>query len=202
MNLLAVSTEHTVDTERLTKDGWVLDVGCRFFDLSAGFVKLGCRVLAIDPSRDVSDPKLDGVTFERCALIGKPNMPNALFSDSRDAAHLVFGHRAPTVGVPSYTVTCRNIEDLMWNYRIKHFDVVKLDCEGAEFDILQRWPGPVATQISVAFHDFVNPEWCKAAYPALLAHLSQWYDVIQHEPYIRHGHPVPCYWDSLFILKS
>jgi len=201
MNLLAVSTEHTVDLDRLTKGGWVLDVGCRFFNLTEDFVKLGCNVLAIDPSTDVVDPSMEHVLFERCALVGDSAVVATAFCDSKDAAHLVFGHRAPTAGVPQYNVVCYPIEHLMHAYAIPHFDVVKLDCEGAEFDILKHWPGPVATQISCAFHDFVNPSWCQAAYPAILSHLSQWYDVVQHESYVRHGHPVPCYWDSLFTLK-
>ena len=201
MRLHAVSTEHTVDLDRITPDGWVLDVGCRFFDLTKCFVAVGCKVLAIDPSNNVLDPRIPGVCFERCAMVGNPEVTFATFSDSVDAAHLVYGHRTPTHHVPNYRVACYTIEKLMALYNITHFDVVKLDCEGAEFDILLRWPGPVATQISVAFHDFVNPEWCKAQYPAILKHLSQWYDVVQHEPYVRHGHATPCYWDSLFVLR-
>lgn len=201
MNLHAVSTEHTVDLDRLTPGGWVLDVGCRFFDLTKCFSILGCKVLAIDPSHIVEDPQMEHVIFERCALVGDPSVTSAVFSDSHDAAHLVYGHRSPTPHVPQYTVPCFSIEKLMAKYKIEHFDVVKLDCEGAEFDILKRWPGPIATQISVAFHDFVNPAWCKAAYPELLAHIGQWYETVQHEPYVRHGHPTPCYWDSLFTVK-
>lgn len=201
MNLQAISTEHTVDIDLLT-GGWVLDVGCRFFDLTQGFVKLGCTVLAIDPSQDVHDPGMDNVTFKRWAMVGDPNVIATQFCDSRDAAHLVLGHRTPTYGVPQYNVPCATVQRLMIEHGIKHFDVVKLDCEGAEFDILSRWPGPVATQITVAFHDFVNPSWCQAAYPGILAHLGQWYSVVQHTSYVRHGHPTPCYWDSLFVLKS
>lgn len=201
MNLHAVSTEHTLDLDRLTSGGWVLDVGCRFFDLTAELVKSGCRVLAIDPSSEVTDPGMDGVVFERCALVGDAGLSMATFCDNKDAAHLVLGHRAPTVGVPHYTVPCATVEGLMRKYGIVHFEAVKLDCEGAEFDILSKWPGPVATQVTCAFHDFVNPAWCQDAYPALLAHLSQWYVTIQHQSYVRHGHAIPCYWDSLFILK-
>ena len=202
MKLHAVSTEHTVDLDRLTPGGWVLDAGCRFFDLTTCFSKLGCKVLAIDPSTNVFEPHLPDVIFSRSALVGDPDLQFALFSDSVDAAHLIYGHRAATPHVPQYTVGCYTVEKLMKLYQIEHFDVVKLDCEGAEFDILSRWPGPIATQISVAFHDFVNPEWCKAQYPSLLKHLSQWDDVVQHEPYVRHGHPTPCYWDSLFTLRQ
>lgn len=202
MKLHAVSNEHTVDLDRLTPGGWVLDAGCRFFDLSECFVKLGCKVLAIDPSKNVVDPNMENVTFEQVALMGNPNIKVAQFSDSHDAAHLVYEHRNPTPHVAQYNVQCMTVENLMSKHGIKHFDVVKLDCEGAEFDVLRHWAGPVATQISVAFHDFVNPEWCKAAYPSILKHLGQWYDVVQHEPYVRHGHGTPCYWDSLFTLRQ
>ena len=201
MNLVTVSNEHTIDTDLLAKDGWILDVGCRFFDLSAEFARLGCQVLALDPSLSVVDRKLTNVKFLRSALVGDKSVRSALFCDSNDAAHLVHGHRNPTHGVPQYTVPCVTVEDLLCAYLLNRFEVVKLDCEGAEFDILSRWPGPVATQITCAFHDFVNPAWCRDAYPALLNHLSQWYTVVQHQSYVRHGHPTPCFWDSLFVLK-
>lgn len=201
MRLHAVSTEHTVDLDRIQKGGWIFDVGCRFFDLTACFSSLQCKVLAIDPSRYVADPKMQDVVFERAALVGDPTIVASQFSDSADAAHLVQGIRGPTSYVEQYNVPCYTIESFMTRNKISHFEVVKLDCEGAEFDILEHWPGPIATQISVAFHDFIHPAQCKARYPAILAHLGQWYDVIQHEPYVRHGHATPCYWDSLFTLK-
>lgn len=198
MNLVTVSNEHTIDTDLLT-GGWILDVGCRFFDLSIEFAKLGCQVLAIDPSLSVNPPVTANVVFERCALVENKHLLTALFCDSNDAAHLVHGHRNPTYGVPHYTVPCVTVEYLMRKYGIDHFDAIKLDCEGAEFEILSKWPGPVATQITCAFHDFVNPAWCHEAYPALLTHLSQWYTIVQHQSYVRHGHPTPCFWDSLFV---
>lgn len=200
MNLIPVNKEHTLDLDLLTKGDWVLDVGCRFFDFTAEIVRLGCHVLAIDPSLDVADPVMENVHFLRCALVGDKSIATATFCDSADAAHLVHGHRTPTSGVRQYTVPCLTIEQLMTKFNITHFTAVKLDCEGAEFDIIRNWPGPVATQLTCAFHDFVNPAWCHAQYPALLSHMMNWYEVAQHESYIRHGHAAPCYWDSLFVL--
>lgn len=202
MKLVAVNKEHTLDLDRLGAGGWVLDVGCRFFDFAQEIAAGGNLVLAIDPSRDIVDQDLNGVLFDRCALVGTPRPDGLLFCDNADAAHLVLGHRGETGGVPQYSVACHTITELMQKkYCIHKFEAVKLDCEGAEFDILLNWPGPVADQVTVAFHDFVNPAWCAAQYGRIMEHMSQWYRVVQHESYVRHGHPVPCYWDSLFVLK-
>ncbi len=51
------------------------------------------------------------------------------------------------------TVDCVDIVTLMDREGVTHWDLVKLDCEGSEFDILANWPGPIADQISVEFHD-------------------------------------------------
>jgi len=34
-----------------------------------------------------------------------------------------------------------------------YFDLIKFDIEGSEFGILEKWPGRVAGQINIEFHD-------------------------------------------------
>jgi len=200
MRLVAINKEHTLDVDRL-RNGYVLDVGCRFFDFTQEIVNGGNCVVAIDPSREVVEPNIKGVIFEQCALVGTPTPGGLMFCDNADAAHLVHDHRGETCGVPQYKVPCSTVTDLLTKYCLSRFEAVKLDCEGAEFEILRHWPGPVADQVTVAFHDFVNPTWCATQYPKILEHMSQWYEIVQHLSYVRHGHPVPCFWDTLFVLK-
>jgi hypothetical protein len=85
--------------------------------------------------------------------------------------------------------------------------VVKLDCEGEEFSILENWPGPIATQISVEFHDFTGPRRAlvdEGYYEnKLWPHLCQWYKVVKHDWVDLRGEPAYCgHWDSLLVLKQ
>ncbi len=191
---------HTIDTALLSKNGWILDVGARGFDFARCCSELGCLVLALDPDKEISNPFLPNVVYKRLALVGT-ECDNALYTAwgtgtgnclSRDG-------KVPSYAT-GYDVECSTIGQLMKSSEIKCFEAVKLDCEGSEFDILMRWPGPVAKQISVEFHDFTgaNPRG-EAYYTEMLAHLGQWYKAVKHE--VEHEYNITGYWDSLFVLK-
>ena len=87
-------------------------------------------------------------------------------------------------------------------FAVEKFDLIKLDVEGSEFAILQTWPGPIATQLSIEFHDYVDnsmydDEYFNRLFQGSLAD----YEVVQHEvsevSNARRGH-----WDSLFRLRG
>jgi hypothetical protein len=82
----------------------------------------------------------------------------------------------------------------------RHFDLIKLDCEASEFPILENWPGPIATQISVEFHDYVHKsKWDAAYFARLFESLGRFgYRVIQHEEFELGGGWG--HWDSLLAL--
>lgn len=201
MRLKPIFNEHTLDLDRLTPNGWVLDVGARGFEFATEILSYGCRVLSIDASRDVVHPGIEGIVFEQVALADVDG--ELTFSDwgNGTGSHLVHG-RPPTAGGRLYTVQSLTVRALMQRFGIHHFDAVKLDCEGAEYAILATWPGPIATQITGAFHDFIDPAASPTKHTAVLRQLSQWYDVVQHEASVRHGHVPPCHWDSLFTLRD
>ena len=101
-------------------------------------------------------------------------------------------------------VPCTSLERLMADEHIAFFEIVKLDCEGAEYAILDGWPGPIARQITVEFHDFLgfNPDARPEAYHArLLAQLSRWYDPVKHVKEAVEWLDEPAYLDSLFVLR-
>lgn len=93
----------------------------------------------------------------------------------------------------------------MREHEVDFWEVVKLDCEGAEYEILEEWPGPVARQITVEFHDRLgrNPEAEPERYYArLMERIGHWYDVILHRQTRPPWGGLPTYWDSLFVLKQ
>ncbi len=205
MNLVKLAG-HTVDLDLLPERPVVLDVGCRGFDFTREVLALrpSAKILALDP-----DPHIE------CAITGEGWMffRAALVGDGRDWANYagwstgegnLICDVSPHYAERSHTVPCVNITRLMSMMPVSHCDLVKLDCEESEFGILEAWPGPIATQISVEFHDWTGP-WESAAknsptyYPNLWAGPLRDYEVVQHD-LSRQGEGVG-HWDTLLRLR-
>jgi len=219
MNLQKLS-DHTVDVDLLPETGWALDIGCRGFGWSRDILRLrhGMMVLAFDP-----DPAIEfdhqamenfGIAFARAAVT--THTGRDWFSPGGEAGHI----RRPEErfqGMP--VVECVHIGDLtsrgvtpmgtgarrspIWPWLPDRYAVVKLDCEGSEFGILENWPRRMADQISVEFHDFLNrARWNDQYFADLFAGPLKDYRVVQHEltpvgPGNTMGH-----WDSLLVLRD
>lgn len=187
---IEIIAEHSVRTP--VAAGFVLDAGARSFTFSKELARSGSTVFALDPDPTINDPGIAGVTFCRLAL--RASGGTAFFEMSSDpqARHL-----SDSEGV---VVTCTTIQDLMKQAGVDHWSVVKLDIEGAEYGVLSNWPGPIADQITVEFHEHCFPQPSER-YDEILRHLGQWYDLVQHEKSIRHCIGTPNYWDSLWVKR-
>ena len=134
------------------------------------------RVIEVDP-----DTNLDAI---HVAIVGAGAVTQtyARFSTG-EGNHLGSGYgidRASPIDVPCMTIT-----GLMKVVGIGFWDVVKLDCEGAEFGILENWPGRIARQISVEFHDAFDPaKWNDQYFEWLFSRLARFgYRVVSHRGY-------------------
>jgi FkbM family methyltransferase len=202
VNLQALAS-HTIDLDLLPEEPIVLDVGCRWFDFTRGILALRpkAEIVCVDPSSDIKWNELDLLWNCRvdCALVGDDReMTNFAEGIAGDGGgnHVIDGDRDGDYRIRQ--VRCVTINDVMAMYGIRHFDAVKLDCEGSEFGILENWPGPIATQISVEFHDWSGP-WKQHGCSAAIANLERFgYKTVQHE-LSRQGNGIG-HWDSLFVL--
>lgn len=197
MSRLVLAGEHTIDADRLT-GGWVLDAGCRDFAFSRQMAELGCRVIALDADPTVEDPLLGGIRFYNFALDAETGEREIVMTADPQARHFA-GLYTGSPAVERRRVQAVTVLQMMRSLGIDCWDVVKLDIEGAEYEILRRWSGPIARQISVEFH-----EHCAQRPPELYAeifqHLGSWYDVVQHEKEARHCLP-PNWFDTLLVLR-
>jgi FkbM family methyltransferase len=193
MNLRTLH-EHTIDLDRLTPGGTVVDVGCRDFQFARAIAGWGCRVIALDPSLDVVPVgPMPGVTFLNIGLAARDGV--VMFREEG------LGSRIAAGGGRKVQVT--SLTSLLARAGCKIFDAVKLDCEGAEYDILLNWPGPVARQISVEFHDVYRrdgyPPNLSEFYPHMFTHIGQWYKIAKHN--ITRTADGDSFWDSLFVMR-
>jgi FkbM family methyltransferase len=206
MNLKTLAS-HTLDLDLLPESPTVLDVGCRNWDFANAVLaeRPKGRVIALDPARDVydrwkQDERRDGrIRYWPYALVGLGEEGNRQFAhfSTGEADHVLMPGAMPMADWEVYPVACVTIQALMTQWEIQHWDAVKLDCEGSETAILEHWPGAIATQISVEFHDWDKPKMRSESYYDWLWKCLPWYRVVQHE-LSKQGEGLG-HWDSLLV---
>ncbi len=189
---------HTFD-ETLLTDGVIIDVGCRGFEFTSYFNKR--KVYAIDPDPEVfKGSQVFSLDAERVYL-----MLNAISDKSGESGIYINGEGTclkeidPDQAHPF--VPCKTITmDDLYKITGENVDILKLDCEGAEYIILGETFKPIPKQISVEFHHHCVPELHKKHYDTTIERLSKDYTMHNSVWEQRHG----CgfnFWDTLFIRK-
>ena len=204
--------ERSFFPELLRPGGWVLDVGARGYLFTNEMVRRGMGVVAVDPKPPSTTPSsadrvilvIAPVYMVVAGLVGIGHAGRATFAswDNGEPDCLV-GWGGPVPEQASLReVETLDVRQLMARFGVPSWELVKMNCEGAEYDILGTWPGPIARQITVSFHDHTgaNPGG-DATYKRLFAHLSEWYDVERHVWEERYG-AGGSYYDSLFVLRG
>lgn len=192
---------HSFDDSLLNRGGWVLDVGARGFAFSRDMALRGMNVIPVEP-----DPAEIYPGVIHAAIVADPKQRTAMYAgwSTGEGNHLAATR--PSHASEYFQVNCLTVQDLMVQQGIERFDLVKLDCEGSEYEILWHWPKHAALQISVEFHDFLgrNPSRPNngAFYEVLFGGPLADYEIVQHvlTP-LNPANPVMNYWDSLFQLK-
>lgn len=195
VNLVTVEG-HTIDTDLLTPGRVALDVGCRGFGTANLLRERGLRVVALDPAPDVEAPADPGIWFRRVALLPRRRMDTTrrlLMSCGGEGYRVVFNSAEKSIACEAVT-----LEGLAHSFGATQWDLIKLDCEGMEYEVLREIDGPIARQIVVEYHDFLGlgpPD--SSYYDRLHRQLSEWYEVAKHVK-----EPAP--WDSSksFFLDS
>lgn len=184
--MLKTFAEHTLDTSLLKRGCTVLDVGCRGFDfgdeMREWFQAKVYEVDIDDLGRSRNYYRCGIATFGGWGGVGDERDP--------DSRRLVDGTRIKVFTIESFRAFVG----------VNHWDVIKLDCEGSEYDILWNLKSPPATQITVEFHQHTPARRTETFIAALIKKLEQWYRVRRHRLYGKPGSLN--YWDSLFTLKT
>ena len=185
--------------------GEVLDVGCRLFDFSRAILDRGHHVVAIEADDEVTPVQHAHFRFGNYALV--PESQNGVMQTLIKFGNGTANHLLNiSGGMPKIRnvnqVFGMSITAISQIFNVTEWGVVKLDCEGSEYDVLLEWPGPIARQITVEFHEHTNANTQgSVVYDDIMKHLSQWYTVVQHVKSVRYCISTPNYYDSLWVLK-
>ncbi len=166
------------------RKGWAIDIGCRGFVLPKILSARGMKIIAIDPAPDIVKPDDPNIFYERIAVVGAVQHNAVNFNVIGDGLTSRVCDAASNRGVKSekgekslgqaqtIEVPVKTLEDLLSEYGIDRVEILKLNCEGAEEQILLGLKRPLARQISVEFHRHLG---FRGFTPEIRKHMSQWY---------------------------
>lgn len=188
---------HTV-APSLLKDGCIIDIGCRGFYFCTNPIFEGKKIYAID---------VDPEAFENL-----PNLPNltkmnvGIWDKEGEATFYRNGEGTCIKEVwPKHAhkyFTCKTITMAqLYETTGKNVDLLKLDCEGAEYIILGETFEPIPKQITVEFHYHCVPDIHNKHIDSILTRLKEHYTPVNLVWEQKHGAGFN-FWDTLFIRKD
>lgn len=139
-----LKTNTTLQNFTIKKNDVIIDIGAHvgFFTIYAAKQASEGKIYAFEPAstsfvllkRNVEMNKLSNVITENYAVL-KNSGTATLFVDKNFAiGNTMFGEGSPHL--EKEIVTTISIRDMFNKYQIKRVDLLKLDCEGAEFEII------------------------------------------------------------------
>jgi len=174
--MIEIIRDHYVDQSLMKDGGWVLDLGCVGFKNVEYFLRKGFKVIGVEAAKKSSGPqyqpgpllsynknfkhlqkacvgikKSETVTFYEYVYGGANSLvtkPEMLHQDKYD------GH-ANNPFKEEYEVSTTTISEIMDELDIEELEYIKIDIEGAEYELLENLPNGIK-QFSVEFHDFLD----------------------------------------------
>lgn len=205
MKNISTISDHSLNLDLISKNGWVLDLGCLNFNFYKELKKITKNIICVDPNPKIGDIPDDCIFINKAIhtinnqkidyFIYEDQYGNSLLKNENDYCPLITKIEVETI----------SIGDIMERFNIKQFDLIKFDIEGAEYDILLNIDYTISKQYSIEFHDFRNFLNSKNFHEKFIEKCSRYCDIVKHEKSKHPWEPVgKCfnYWDSLFILKN
>lgn len=143
----------------------VIDIGGHlgFFSLYANLLNPGVPIYSFEPhngnfellKKNLKDNRVKNVVPRNLAVSNKEGSISLLLS-KEDLNHSTVKAIEPTGEVQKVQAT--TLEKIFDRHQIGHCDLLKIDCEGAEFAILEDMPKSVYDRVSnifLEYHDWV-----------------------------------------------
>jgi FkbM family methyltransferase len=157
-----------VENRCLEHNGCIVDVGCLYWDWSNFFIDKK-RVIGIDPFETEKEgvELFKGVigTFDGTMLMENRGIESTMI-DQNSGEH----------------VAVKKWKTFIKEYNIEKISVLKINIEGAEYDLLNSLDNTDfenIDQIAISFHHWIVPEWQPKTFEAIKLLWSKNYDIIK-----------------------
>jgi FkbM family methyltransferase len=139
----------------LTKDDIWLDIGGHIGTFSIDVSDKVKQIYAFEPEpgnyelleKNIAENKIENILIFNAAVVGNYDLEREFHLDEKDNTG---GHSLIAAdGKAKITVKCRNINDILKTYNINK---VKMDCEGAEYEIIKSMDLTNIKELIMEFH--------------------------------------------------
>ena len=197
MKLITIA-EHTFDESLIHKTSAILDIGCRGFEFSNYFKRLGCNVCPVDIDElPLSKEDCENILsleitigYFKVAICGYTGKCGIEKTNDLQATKIKYGNE----------IDCYTLQDFSKENDITFWGIIKMDIEGSEYEVIMSLTEPPARQLSIEFHLHTGIYGMGQMREMETKLYALGYQTIQHELSERHGAGAN-YWDSLFILN-
>jgi FkbM family methyltransferase len=130
-----------LETHGINSDSFVLCAGVGedvTFDLGL-ITKFGCRVLALDPTPKAVEFVHSSVINEKFEFIQQALAKNdgmIELSPPKNPTHASYSLRSNDHNMITHRFPCISLESILNVYNKDHFDLIKMDIEGYEFEVI------------------------------------------------------------------
>jgi FkbM family methyltransferase len=151
---------HHVLADMLNKNSVVVDLGAHFGQFSSQInVRFGCTCYAVEPNPSLFSkiPQTDHIRAFNCAIAGATGPAQFDVTDNRECSHLCI--EGQTSEGTAISVQAMTFGDFVNSNGLSQVDLLKIDIEGAEFDLFSSLSDDLLRgigQITVEFHDIVR----------------------------------------------
>lgn len=176
--------EHKLSLELLPKKANILDIGCRNFLFTKAMRVLGHTVFPVD-----IDKLNESQAYYQVAISNYDGRAGIIHSNDPQATRIKEGSEVP----------CYTLESFSKFVGVEMWDLVKIDVEGAEWEIIMGMNKPMAKQISVEMHLHTGFYTINEVNLMVAKLQALGYKIASHEMTAQHG-AGNNFWSSLFIL--
>lgn len=152
---------HSYISSSLGSGSVVIDAGAHRAEFSKEISdSFGSSVIALEPNPNLDKPLLGpNVVLVDAALSNKLGTADFILDDNPEASRLTIEANHSVSSNRTINVKTTSLSEIIEDFNIKKIELLKLDVEGAEYDIIQsidRKLSNIIGQISVEFHP-LNP---------------------------------------------
>lgn len=202
MNLVNISEHTFIDKDFGNKKINIIDLGACLGEFSGEISRIvgeGSKIIMIE-ANPVNFDKIPNIEnsvklnrfistekYGSTRFLIDPNSPyngSALFSYFQDGV--------------SYDISNITLSEIVSLFNIERIDLMKIDIEGAEYSLLENMPDEIldiTDQITVEFHDFIDPEYKERTQEIVNKMKNSGYSVINNGLDYKYGSD---YYDTLF----